>query len=72
MTQSPAHTGAGAVIASREGMGMYGGDKEFRMYQPAPVTGGAGTLASKEALASAIITAEFYQQLMKDCAAWQV
>ncbi|CAM9100724.1 unnamed protein product [Ectocarpus fasciculatus] len=63
MAQSPADVGAGAVSRGREEGGLYGGDKEFRMYQPAPDVG-------KDV--AAVMTGVFYKALAKDCAARQV
>ena len=63
MAQSPGDTGAGKVGAGREDPGLYGGEKEFGMYQPAedvhkdPTTAAAGV---------------FYRALAKDCASRQV
>lgn len=68
MTQSPPNTGAGGINAAREDSSLYGGDKEFRLYQPATATGGG----SKAENAAAWATAEFYRLLAKDCAARQV
>lgn len=72
MSQSPPDSGAGAVIASRENLSMYGGDKEHRMYQPASTEGGAGGGGTKEAVAAAWASAEFYRVLARDCATRQV
>lgn len=63
MAQSPADVGAGAVSQGREEGEMYGGDKEFHMYQPAPDVG-------KDV--AAVATGVFYKALAKDCAARQV
>lgn len=71
MTQSPANAGAGAVVPSREDPGLYGGDKEHRMYQPAS-GGGGSTSGTKKEAAAAVATAEFYRNLAKDCVARQV
>lgn len=63
MVQSPADTGAGAVSRGREDASLYGGDKEFRLYQVAPDSG-------KDV--AAVATGVFYKALAKDCAARQV
>lgn len=63
MAQSPADTGAGLVSRGREEAGLYGGDKEFRLYQAAPESG-------KDV--EAVATGVFYKALAKDCAARQV
>lgn len=63
MAQSPADAGAGAVCRGREDASLYGGDKEFRLYQPAPDSG-------KDV--EAVATGVFYKALAKDCAARQV
>lgn len=63
LAQSPADIGAGAVSRGREEAGLYGGDKEFRMYQPAGDTG-----KDQVAVAAGV----FYKKLAKDCAARQV
>lgn len=63
MAQSPADAGAGAVSRGREDASLYGGDKEFRLYQTAPDSG-------KDV--AAVATGVFYKALAKDCAARQV
>lgn len=63
MAQSPADTGAGAISRGREDASLYGGDKEFRLYQAAPDSG-------KDV--AAVATGVFYKALAKDCAARQV
>lgn len=63
LAQSPADTGAGKISRGREDAGMYGGEKEFRMYQAA---GDAGKDAT------AVASGVFYKALAKDCAARQV
>lgn len=63
MAQSPADTGAGAVSRGRENASLYGGEKEFRLYQTAPDSG-------KDL--AAVATGVFYKALAKDCAARQV
>ncbi|CAM9711406.1 unnamed protein product, partial [Hapterophycus canaliculatus] len=63
MAQSPADAGAGVVSRGREEAGLYGGDKEFRLYQAAPESG-------KDV--EAVATGVFYKALAKDCAARQV
>lgn len=63
MAQSPANTGAGNVSARREESGVYGGDKEPRMYQPA-------SNMDKDAAIAA--TGAFYKALARDCASRQV
>lgn len=68
MTQSPPDAGAGVVNTSREDMSTYGGPKEPRMYQPASAMGEGG----KAETAADLATAEFYENLAKDCAARQV
>lgn len=65
MSQSPSDTGAGAMNTGREELALYGGDKEFHMYQPAKTKGVGGTAATWA-------SAEFYQLLAKDCAVRQV
>lgn len=63
MAQSPANTGAGNVSARREEGGVYGGDKEPRMYQP------ASNVDKDPAIAA---TGTFYKALARDCAFRQV
>lgn len=63
MAQSPADAGAGAVSRGREDASLYGGEKEFRLYQEAPDSG-------KDV--AAVATGVFYKALAKDCAARQV
>lgn len=63
MAQSPADTGAGAVSRGREDASLYGGEKEFRLYQAAPDSG-------KDV--AAVATGVFYKALAKDCATRQV
>lgn len=61
--QSPPDAGAGTVSRGREEAGLYGGDKEFRLYQPAGDTG-------KDV--ATVAEGVFYKALSKDCAARQV
>eukprot|EP00752_Nemacystus_decipiens_P016511 g14759.t1 len=63
MAQSPSDAGAGAVSRGREDASLYGGEKEFRLYQAAPDSG-------KDV--AAVATGVFYKTLVKDCAARQV
>lgn len=63
MAQSPADAGAGAINRGREDASLYGGEKEFRLYQTAPDSG-------KDV--AAVATGVFYKALAKDCAARQV
>lgn len=63
MSQSPPDTGAGSVSRGREEAGLYGGEKEFRMYQPAADSG-------KDV--AVVTSGVFYKALAKDCAARQV
>ena len=63
LAQSPSDTGAGKVSRGREDAGMYAGEKEFRMYQPA---GDAGKDVT------ALASGAFYKALAKDCATRQV
>lgn len=63
MAQSPPDTGAGAISLKREEAALYGGDKEYQMYQPAADVG-------KDV--AAVATGVFYKALAKDCASRQV